>query len=589
MAERPPPAASRSRPTTAQVSPPPTDPLAYGTAVAIGAAFVVQVSSNTTLAYIGDQAHYESSSVPSNSTTLQLSGALDVEAHTTDNFKAISVGGALAAGKDAKVAVAGMANVEIGDNTTIAGIYDTSLTSPTGSGSAGAVTVTASNTVNIFEIAGGIAVAASGGGVGIGASANVIVFESQTVAETRNSNLNSSAAINVSAIGQNEVTSYAVTAGVGGSVGIGAAVGVILIGTNTADSDTLGKEQGQLNQNNNGTLTAVNASTNTPQSNGGLSSSTPGAAGNTPTATYNVSSVLTGGNDGVTAQIAGGNVAGTSVNVNASSTASVQAFVLGAGFGKNAGVGAGIAYVSVDSTVLANLSAIVTTPTINVTAAAGDAGSGPTRQHHVDCRRRRAVFRRRCGYRPRQRQQRGPRRGWRFAGRSDQQRSGGHDLCHRHVDPEQHRGRGSPRGRRRRRFVRPGDEIQRGHGGYPAELRCQRIHGVAQCIEQRRPVGDRDRGGRRRRGLERRHCHQHRELDRCRPGRRRQHDHRGQSHCDRHRHAAGRSQCAGRRAGGFGRSGRVGRDGDRQRDCLGRGAEQCRFVQRRRRLPAGLQ
>ena len=85
-------------------------------------------------------------------------------------------------------------------------------------------------------------------GVGIGAAANVIVFKSQTIAESRNSDLDSSGAINVGALSTKEVLSYAVTAGIGGSVGIGATVGVIIIGTNTADADTQGQQTGQLDQ-----------------------------------------------------------------------------------------------------------------------------------------------------------------------------------------------------------------------------------------------------------------------------------------------------------------------------------------------------
>ena len=203
-----------------------------------------------------------------------------------------------------------MANIEIANNTTIAGVYDTTLQSPTG-GAAGAVTVNATEDVAIKEIAGALAIGASGGGVGVGAAANVIVFKSQTIAESRNSNLNSSGAINVGALSTKEVLSYAVTAGIGGSVGIGATVGVIIIGTNTADPDTQGQQTGQLNQGNNGTIASVNNGTNSSHGSNAVASGTAGNPNNANvTSTYDVSSVLTGGNDGVTAQIAGGNVTG---------------------------------------------------------------------------------------------------------------------------------------------------------------------------------------------------------------------------------------------------------------------------------------
>ena len=346
---------------------------AYGSQAAIGAAFLVQVSSNRTLAYVGDEWHYQGTGA-AHTTALNLSGALNVEATTKNRFEAYSVGGALSTGT---AAVAGMANIEIANNTTIAGVYDTTLQSVTG-GAAGAVTINATEDVAIKEIAGALAVGASGAGVGIGAAANVLVFKSQTTAESRNSDLNSSGAINVGAISTKEVLSYAVTVGAGGSVGIGATVGVIIIGTNTADPDTQGEQTGQLNQGGNGTIAAVNARTSTDHGSDAVASGTAGNPSNAnASSTYDVSTVLTGGNDGVTAQIAGGNVTGTEVNVGATSANANKMYLLGAGFAKNVGIGAGIGYTSVNSSVLANLSAIVSAPTVNVAAVVKDATTGP--------------------------------------------------------------------------------------------------------------------------------------------------------------------------------------------------------------------
>ncbi|MET4255568.1 hypothetical protein ABIC09_000496 [Bradyrhizobium sp. S3.12.5] len=351
---------------------------AYGSQAAVAAAFLVQVSANRTEAYVGDEFFYHGGST-THTTALNLSGALDVEANTKDRFQAYSVGGSLATGS---AAIAGMANIEIANNTTIAGVYDTTLRSPTG-GAAGAVTVSANEDVAIKEIAGALAIGASGSGVGVGAAANVLVFKSQTIAESVNSNLNSSAAINVSALSTKEVLSYAVTAGIGGSVGIGATVGVIIIGENTADSDTQIQETGQLDQrdsngHNNGTITAVNNSTSNSHGSDAVAS---GTAGNPNYAhvssTYDVSTVLVGGADGVTAQIAGGTTTGTQVNVGATSANATEMYLLGAGFAKNVGIGAGIGYTSVNSRVTANLSSAVTAPSVMVAAVVKDAGTGP--------------------------------------------------------------------------------------------------------------------------------------------------------------------------------------------------------------------
>ncbi|MCK1369014.1 leukotoxin LktA family filamentous adhesin [Bradyrhizobium sp. 62] len=353
---------------------------AYGSQAAVGAAFLVQVSANRTEAYVGDEFHYQGNGA-AHTTAVNLSGALDVQATTKNRFQAYSIGGALSTGT---AAIAGMANIEIANNTTIAGVYDTTLQSPTG-GAAGAVTINATEDVAIKEIAGALSIAASGSGVGVGAAANVIVFKSQTIAESRNSNLSSSGAINVGALSTKEVLSYAVTAGIGGSVGIGATVGVIIVGTNTADPDTLGEQTGQLNQGNNGTLASVNAGTNSSHGSDAVASGTSGNPGNAnATSTYDISTVLTGGNDGVTAQIAGGNVTGTQVNVAATSANATKMFLLGAGFAKNVGIGAGIGYTSVNSSVLANLSAIVAAPSVTVAARVKDADTGPYSGKTVD-------------------------------------------------------------------------------------------------------------------------------------------------------------------------------------------------------------
>ncbi|MCD9105786.1 leukotoxin LktA family filamentous adhesin [Bradyrhizobium japonicum] len=369
---------------------------AYGSQAAIGAAFLVQVSSNRTEAYVGDEFHYQGNGA-AHTTALNLSGALDVEAKTKNRFEAYAIGGALSTGT---AAIAGMANIEIANNTTIAGVYDTTLQSVTG-GAAGAVTINANEDVAIKEIAGALAVGASGGGVGVGAAANVISFKSQTIAESRNSNLNSSGAINVNALSTKEVLSYAVTAGIGGSVGIGATVGVIIIGTNTADADTQGQQTGQLNQGNNGTIASVNSGTNNSHGSGAVASGTAGNPNNANvTSTYDVSSVLSGGNDAVVAQIAGGNVTGTQVNVTATSANAAKMYLLGAGFAKNVGIGAGIGYTSVNSTVLANLSdygrdgsgalvaadtpLAVTAPIVTVAAVVKDATTGPYAGKTID-------------------------------------------------------------------------------------------------------------------------------------------------------------------------------------------------------------
>lgn len=345
---------------------------AYGSSVGVGAAFLVQVSQNTTEAYVGDEYHYEGTGA-AHTTAVNLSGALSIAANTTDNFTAYSLGGALGGSG----AFAGMANIEIASNTTIAGLYDTTVQSPSG-GAAGAVSIDANETVSIKEIAGALVL---GGSTGIGAAANVVSFKSATIAESRNSNVNSSGVVDVEAQSTKEVLSYAVTGGIGGSVGLSATVGVILIGTNSADSDTLGQENGQLS----GTLAMVNSATNSGQGSGAVASGTAGSPANAnASSTYDVSSVLTSGNDGVTAQIAGGHVTAGEVDVGATSATATKMYLLGAGFGESVGVGAAVGYTNVSSTVLANLNAIVSAPAVSVVALVKDPTTGPYAGHTVD-------------------------------------------------------------------------------------------------------------------------------------------------------------------------------------------------------------
>ncbi|EJN11737.1 hypothetical protein PMI42_04907, partial [Bradyrhizobium sp. YR681] len=206
---------------------------------------------------------------------------------------------------------------------------------------------------------------------------------------------------NVNALSTKGVLSYAVPAGIGGSVGIGATVGVIIIGTNTADADTQGQQTGQLNQNGNGTIASVNNGTNNAQGSNAVASGTAGNPNSANvTSTYDVSNVLSGGNDVVVAQIAGGNVTGSQVNVSATSANAAKMYLLGAGFAKNVGIGAGIGYTSVNSTVVANLSdygrngsgvlvaadtpLAVTAPIVTVAAVVKDAATGPYAGKTID-------------------------------------------------------------------------------------------------------------------------------------------------------------------------------------------------------------
>ena len=100
--------------------------------------------------------------------------------------------------------------------------------------------------------------------------------------------------------------------------------------------------------------------------------------------TYDVSTVLTGGDENVTARIAGGRVTANEVDVGATSSNAAKMFLLGAGFGKDVGVGAAIGYTNVSSSVLANLNAMVVAPIVSVQAVVQDATTGPYAGKTID-------------------------------------------------------------------------------------------------------------------------------------------------------------------------------------------------------------
>ena len=117
-----------------------------------------------------------------------------------------------------------------------------------------------------------------------------------------------------------------------------------------------------------------------------VASGTAGApSGAHASSTYDVSRALNGGADGVTAQISGGHIIANEIDVGATSATSAQMFLLGAGFGKNAGVGAAVGFASVGSNVLANLNPVTAVaPSINVLATVQDASGGSHPGRTVD-------------------------------------------------------------------------------------------------------------------------------------------------------------------------------------------------------------
>jgi hypothetical protein len=347
---------------------------AMGGAAGVGAAFDVTIANNTTLAYVG---------AAGITTVVNLTGALAIQANSANTFNSYAVGGA----DGGSAGVAGMANVTTLANTTVAGLYNTYVNKqpPTlSSGVAGTdgngnptstfdytslvnnpdrllatpaagVAVNAHEDINVFQMTGAL-----GNGVtaGIGAGVSVVIIKSGVTAEIASSDIISNGTIAVGATSARSVEAWEVTSGAGLSAGIGAAVGIIIIGNNSTNPD----EQADQNAQAGGTVTAANA----------FATSTHISA---PAAS------LGGGTDGITARITGGTIAAQAVSVAAAGEVETRSHVLGAGFAMTAGVGAAVGYASVTTAVQASVNpTLLMAGSLTMSAAMRDHGSG----HAVD-------------------------------------------------------------------------------------------------------------------------------------------------------------------------------------------------------------
>ncbi len=310
--------------------------LAVAGKAAIGGAVVVAVSESTTEALVG---------ASGNRTQINLTGGLNVAANSSGEDKTIAVSAVGGGG----VSVAGMLNVAVYNNTTAATLQSVDLNQPSSGTGAQSVNVTANETIDIEAYVGGAALGAKGG---VGAAASAIQFKSSVSAGAIDSNLNVIGAVAVNAASDKDVYNLTFTGGIGGTVGIGASVGVILIGDEVANTDVAD----QLDAGGNGTLSAADEITNTGSEPVSVKAALGGAA-----------------DDAVTAEITGGNVKADSITVDADSTVSTQNIAAGVGLGGKAGVGAGIGVSTVKSTVVASVSqGTVSARTLDVRAGLKD-------------------------------------------------------------------------------------------------------------------------------------------------------------------------------------------------------------------------
>jgi filamentous hemagglutinin family protein len=188
--------------------------------VGIGGTFTLGISDTTTRAYVQGEA--------GTAAHLTLTGPLEINAKTDNEFTSYAVGGALAGG----AGYAGAAAVNLVTNTTEAWLRDADV----GSSGArvGAVTVRAENRVDIENSAGALGIGLSG--LGLGAGANVSILKSRVASEIDQSRVHSDGTVAVEAENTSLLDSESRMAGVGGTAGIGGAAVIALVGDDLQDA-----------------------------------------------------------------------------------------------------------------------------------------------------------------------------------------------------------------------------------------------------------------------------------------------------------------------------------------------------------------
>ncbi len=295
--------------------------------VAVAGAMNVSVNLGSTKALVGN----------GTDTRLVLAEDLEVTATSTDTQRAFVVGAALSTGGGAGVAA--MLNLSAILSDTIASVNKLTQSSMRD------VAIAASNTTKLLPVTGGLGFAADG--VGVGAGANVMLTKGTVASEVINSAFTARGALDVAATGTREIDMITFTAGVGGSAGIGAALGIIVAGV-----DMSSDAKNELG----GTLSAANAQANQSTNSQFVQSGTPGQR-NTDGDTRDdvvASSVNSTKRDSVTAKIANSTITSGATTVVADSKVGTNNTAVGAGVG-GVGVGAALAFTFVNQDVAATI------------------------------------------------------------------------------------------------------------------------------------------------------------------------------------------------------------------------------------------
>jgi hypothetical protein len=305
-----------------------------------------------------------------------VSGDVHVDAANATDIHHIVVSGAGGGGNG----IAGMADVNLVTDRTGATIENAQI--GTATAKAGDVRAQATHTLDIDSKAGALGVGVSGGGVGAGASVNIV--KARTTSTVTDSLIQASGLTAVDASSTKHIDATALTAGVGGSVGIGGAAVVILVGDDIKDDSASELDKGGA-----GTLSNVDAFSggdkfavlsNTVGT--GVVADADKAALNAATARS--TTAVTGSAGGyqfrTAAVVNGSNTIDTgSLAVTATDKTDTKTLVGGFGASIGGGVGGAVAFTTVKANVAANVSGTALTTGGNVKiAAVADNDAGKT-------------------------------------------------------------------------------------------------------------------------------------------------------------------------------------------------------------------
>ena len=327
-----------------------------------GGAFAVGASDSTTKATLS-------------TTTVTVDGAVKVDAINKTDINHIVVSGAGGGG----TGVAGMADVNLVTDQTLATIENSTIGSV--GDKATTVHVAATHTLDVDSKAGALGVGISGGGVGAGASINII--KANTVATVSGSTIYANGHMDVTAVSTKHVDATALTAGVGGTVGIGGAAVVTLVGDDVS-GDAADEVDGSLSAVDEFTADGFDFNNLPPTGAGGPEILSDADQTSLNSDTSKSTTDVTGSAGGyafkTAAEIKGTNTINSgSLDVIATDKTDTKTLVGGFGASLGGGIGGGVAVTNVKANVAANVSgtALTTNGNINVKATA-DNDTGKT-------------------------------------------------------------------------------------------------------------------------------------------------------------------------------------------------------------------